>query len=244
MRTAGIVDFLVRQARFVENRKAVLSLLERNPSARLLDLGCADGEFTIELAAKIGAKSLYGIDVSDQSIARARTKGVDGIKADLNRPLPFEDATFDVIHASHVIEHLCDTDLFLREVHRLLETNGYFVISTCNLAAMHNILFLLLGKQPPAAHVSDEFDLLQQTPAAPPPTTGPRHRRVFTLDGLERLLEHLGFDIEKEIGSGFYPLPAPLCRLVCLVDRRHSAYITLKARKGRSVELNTATAIP
>jgi hypothetical protein len=58
--------------------------------------------------------------------------------------------------AAQVIEHLSNTDLFIKEIFRVLKAGGYTVIATSNLAAYYNILYLLIGKQPYVAMVSDE----------------------------------------------------------------------------------------
>ena len=110
------------------------------------------------------------------------------------------------------------------------------MLSTGNLASLHNIFFLLLGRQPPCAHVSDEILVGVWTSKGVPWTehwraSGPQHQRVFTLEALEGLLEYHGFQIEKSIGTGFYPLPLVLARLMCKIDKRHSAYIAIKAMK-------------
>ncbi len=54
-------DFLLKLWNFSEsiNRENFLSLLEKNGSVKLLDLGCDDGEFTIEASKLIGTKMVY-----------------------------------------------------------------------------------------------------------------------------------------------------------------------------------------
>jgi ubiquinone/menaquinone biosynthesis C-methylase UbiE len=56
-----------------------------------------------------------------------KIKGVD-IVADLERKLPFEDNYFDLVYASHVLEHISDLDFLLREIHRILKSDGRMVI--------------------------------------------------------------------------------------------------------------------
>ena len=231
-----IFTSLCYQANFVETRRIILELCEPNTEAKLLDCGCGDGEATMEIAERIGAKEVSAIEIAEENAAKAEGKGIRVLREDLNRPFLFSSETFDVIHAANIIEHLYDTDTFLKEVHRVLKAGGYFLVSTCNLAALHNILFLLLGRQPPAAHVSDEILVGVWNSKRKPGLehwrpSGPQHRRVFTLKALEGLLEYYGFQLEKSIGAGFYPLPLVLARVMCKVGKRHSAYIVVKARK-------------
>ena len=118
-----------------ECRRVEISLLEKNPDAKLLDLGCGDGEFTSKAMTKIGIKKAYAVEIVDDDVTKAKAKGIQVFRGDLNDKLPFTDGMFDVIIASHVIEHLNDTDTFLKEVYRNLKVGGYFIMATPNLAA-------------------------------------------------------------------------------------------------------------
>ena len=48
-------------------------------------------------------------------------------KVDMTR-LPFEDASFDVVFASHVMEHIRDDDRAISEVHRILRPHGLAIL--------------------------------------------------------------------------------------------------------------------
>ena len=154
-------------------------------------------------------------------------------RGDLNQEFPFENESFDVILASEIIEHLSNTDSFLKEMHRVLRVGGYTIISTPNLSSWPNIIFLLFGKQPAVASVSDEIVVntwhahsdYRFSPE------GPSHRRIFTLGALEGLLVFHGFRVEKRMGSGFAPFPIWLARIISLIDKTHASRITVKARK-------------
>jgi SAM-dependent methyltransferase len=227
---------LYYQANLVETRRIILDFCEPNTEAKLLDCGCSDGEATMEIAERIGVKEVSAIEIVEEDAVKAEERGIKVARADLNQPFPFSSQSFDVVHAANIIEHLYDTDAFLKEVHRVLTVGGYFLVSTCNLAAFHNIFFLLLGRQPPPAHVSDEILVGVWNSKGKPWTEhwrlcGPQHRRMFTLKALEGLLGYYGFQVEKSVGAGFYPLPRLLARVMCKMDKRHSAYITIKARK-------------
>lgn len=220
------------QGAIAERQKITLSLLEENPGAQLLDCGCGNGELTLKVAARIGTGHIHGIDTTDEDIAQAQSRGITVHPCDPNGPFPIEDATFDVIYASEVIEHLYDTDHFLKECHRVLKDSGYLVVETPNLAALHNIFSLLIGKQPPPATVSNEiFAGAWGARDKEVHTSGPGHCRIFTLAALAELLEHHGFSVEMTRGSVYYPLPVPAARLMCRIDKNHAAYIAVKARK-------------
>jgi ubiquinone/menaquinone biosynthesis C-methylase UbiE len=65
-----------------ENRKAILRLCQKG--TRLLDLGCGDGEFTLKLANRIGAKEVCGIEIVPTIADKASAKGVKVHQYDLN----------------------------------------------------------------------------------------------------------------------------------------------------------------
>lgn len=225
----------------VEYRRVILSLLERNPEAMLLDCGCGDGEFTLKVARTIQAKELYGIEVVEENIERAQAKGIMTVNSDLNLRFPYESESFDVVHANQVIEHLPKTDNFIKEINRVLKDGGYTVITTPNLAGLHNIMLLLLGKQPAPASVSDEiFAGCLGASSRMVKTPGPGHQRIFTLAALSEMLVYHGFRIEKSAGSGYYPFPARMASVMSSIDEVHAAYIVVKARKRRPC-VQTAT---
>lgn len=222
----------------LENRRVILDLLEPNESARLLDLGCGDGSFTLELGRKIGTEQLYGVEAANEFIGQPEKRGVQTYIADLNEPLPLDDESFDVVHSNQVIEHLYKTDSHLREIHRILKTDGYAIISTPNLAAIYTIFFLILGLQPLSVTASDEVYGLgnrfnpwyrvkreRNYPAH-------AHLRVFTYTALKELVQYHGFKVERIVGVGYYPFSVRVGRLISLLDPRHTVYLTVKARKA------------
>ncbi|RLG00921.1 MAG: class I SAM-dependent methyltransferase [Thaumarchaeota archaeon] len=171
-----------------DSRKAVLSLLEPDEDAQVLDLGCGEYErLSGNVKDRIGTRyPLHGIDIHVGG-----TRGdILVFQGDLNDTFPLEPAQYDVVTASQVIEHLWNTDGFLKEIYRVLKPTGYAVISTPNLAAWHNRLYLLFGKQPEPCKVSEEMY---------PEMEKPGHLRIFTARELVKLLKFHGFTIEKVI---------------------------------------------
>jgi len=227
-----IIDWLSYQTHSLEYRKVFLSLLEKDTNAKLLDLGCGNGEITVRLEEAIGTKSAHGIDIRVAQVEEANAKGVNAIVADLNKPLPFQSESFDVICSSDIIEHVYNTDLFLREAHRILSRSGYIVVSTSNLAASHCIYYLIRGWQPPAVEVSDEIKIV--APGQLGKSVGLNvagHYRIFTLRALKEMMEYHEFKVEKDVGVGYYPFPIKMARVLSAIDKKHAAYICVKARK-------------
>jgi SAM-dependent methyltransferase len=124
----------------LELRRSFL-LAELAPGDQLLDLGCGAGEFTA-IAAQAGAAAI-GVEVAEAALARAHAAHpeLDFRLAEIDGPLPLNDASIDVVWASEVIEHVADTGRWLSEVRRVLVPAGRLLITTPS----HERLRLLLG---------------------------------------------------------------------------------------------------
>jgi SAM-dependent methyltransferase len=216
-----------------DNLANVLSLLDRGgPNTRLLDLGCDDGARTVTFAGAIGTSNVHGVEVVSARAELASRRGVDVHVGDLADPLPYADASFDVVCSNQVIEHLSDTDRFLGEVARVLAPGGYAVTSTENLASWHNIAALLAGWQPfSLTNVTRRAGGLGNPLAVHRDSEGHlpswEHVRVFAYRGLIELHKLHGLAVERVLAAGYYPLPSRVARW----DKRHSAFLTIRARR-------------
>jgi len=100
---------------------------------RLLDIGCSVG-CTLTEARRRGWHAV-GVDVSEDMVEYGQSQGFDVHLVKGNEVhLPFEDETFDVITAWHVIEHVCDIAQTLNEWKRVLRIGGVLAIETPNVA--------------------------------------------------------------------------------------------------------------
>lgn len=88
---------------FADNieRPAIDQLIGNVDGARLLDLGCGSGTYSVSFAEK--GSHVVALDLSPTMISlaqeRARRRGVeaDFRVADIREPLPFDDAGFDIL---------------------------------------------------------------------------------------------------------------------------------------------------
>lgn len=216
-----------------ENRRAIMDLLEPWPTARLLDLGCYDGALTLRLADKLGTRDITGVEVVPEFAERSRQRGICVCQADLNVRIPLPGNSFDVIHANQVIEHLTDADCFVSEIARLLSPEGYAIISTNNLASLHNIVSLVLGQQPPPAHVSNRVLLgngVNPLHGTAHENAAMAHLRIFSYRALREFLAHYGLRAERYGTVGFYPFPVPVAQWLCRLLPIYGAFLTCKVR--------------
>ena len=222
---------------------SVYSLLEQNKNSKLLDCGCWNGINTKKFGTIIGTKNLYGIEINKEKAKEAAKNGIKVKNSDLNKKFPYDNNSFDVVIAYHVIEHLVNVRLFVYELYRVLKKNGYAVIGTPNLASWHNIFALLLGLQPfsgPTIKPDYEADLdlvkkLNQERIKKvfhgSKSESLDHVKVMTLRALIELLKENKFKIEKMQGFGYYPLFPPISNIMETIDPYHSHYFIVKTRK-------------
>ncbi|MEO8026749.1 MAG: methyltransferase domain-containing protein [Bryobacteraceae bacterium] len=101
---------------------------------RVLDLGCGTGYGTAALAQM--AREAVGVDVAEEAIEYARTSfplaNVEFIRSSATS-VALPDASFDLITAFEIIEHIADWAALIREARRLLRAGGLFLVSTPNV---------------------------------------------------------------------------------------------------------------
>ena len=210
----------------------VLEILSKLKAERLLDIGCGDGNFTMLMARSCGAKEVYGVDISEKGIEMAKRNGVKALRVDVDEEnLPFNDNYFDVVTALEVIEHLFDPDHFLEEVYRVLKPNGIFILSTPNLAAIHNRIALLFGYQPFPMGVSARMNIGRIYEPDSEHAQSLDHDRVFTLRSLKELLKIHKFKILEVKGScAMLPENMRFRRLFKAVDKIFTVFPSLSYR--------------
>lgn len=76
---------------------------------RIIELGCGRNKIP-------GA---FGVDHQEY-------EGVDKV-VDLNKNLPFEDESFDIVYSNQVLEHISNLIGLIEESHRILSRGGIFV---------------------------------------------------------------------------------------------------------------------
>jgi len=105
------------------------TLRPAKPGARVLDVGCGTGQVVGRLTE--AGFEVYGVDVSEPNIARAR-KFSDRCQMYDGKHLPFPDAYFASVGALNVLEHVEEPEAFLQELVRVVEPDGRVVVSSPN----------------------------------------------------------------------------------------------------------------
>lgn len=217
------------------NRRNILELIGRESLSSLCDLGCDDGEWTLELARACRCDDIYGIEIVAERAEEARRRGVKVETTDLNERFPFPDGSMDLVHANQVIEHVPDIDHFMAETARVLRTGGVAIISTENGSSWHNVFAAVMGWQifsstnisKRAGGLGNPMAIHRGSPHALASWT---HKTIFNFLGLIEIAEVHGLKVMTIMGAGYYPLPAAVGKL----DPRHAHFLALKAVKVAS----------
>lgn len=108
------------------DHKRILELIKFKKKDRVLEIGSGLGV----LLTKIPSDKRVGIETNDYAIKESIKRGIEVIKTDAEKELPFKDASFDVIIMNEVIEHFRKPKPVLEECYRILSPGGKIIITT------------------------------------------------------------------------------------------------------------------
>jgi ubiquinone/menaquinone biosynthesis C-methylase UbiE len=110
------------------------------PQSRVLELGCGAGNLWLENLDRIPAGlEIILSDFSDGVLEQAQqnlgnSRSFFQLKVVDAQSIPFENASFDIVIANHMLYHIPDRAKALSEIKRILKPSGRFYCSTigCN----------------------------------------------------------------------------------------------------------------
>jgi methionine biosynthesis protein MetW len=122
-----------------------------NTGARVLDLGCGEGDLLAHLQEHKQVNG-YGLDVDADNIRTCLEKGVNVVEQDLDAGLNnFQDDSFDMVVMTETLQSVRTPEPLLREMLRIGEE---CIITFPNFGHWRCRLQLaLLGKMPVAKHL-------------------------------------------------------------------------------------------
>ena len=122
----GAIDWNTSPEEYFEQRFREMV----RPGDLVLDAGCGNGKYSARKYSDARGYKVVGLDnfqsVRQHSFLDYRVCG------DVNA-LPFGDASFDVVYARWLVEHLQNPMVALREFHRVLKPGGRLTLFTTNL---------------------------------------------------------------------------------------------------------------
>jgi methionine biosynthesis protein MetW len=151
--------------------------------ARVLDLGCGDGELLAHLRETRGAVG-YGVENDPERVLGCVRNGISVLQIDLEQGLyGFRDASFDVVVMSDALQALHRTEKVLRE---MLRVGAEAILSFPNFAYWKHRRAIMEGHMP----VSDRLPYQwYDTPNV----------RFFTIVDFDALCEKLGLRVRERL---------------------------------------------
>lgn len=175
-------DYLADRPALERNFAARLHTLDRflQPGhRRLLEVGCAYGVFLEQASHRF--ETATGIDISDDAVAHARSRGLDARQGDLVAA-DWRDERFDVVCAWDTVEHLGRPDRYVRAAADLMTGGGLLALTTGDIGSLN------------ARWRGRHWRLIH------PPT----HVHYFSVETMRRLLDRNGFDLVHVEHPGVY----------------------------------------
>lgn len=153
------------------------------PGARVLDLGCGDGELMKLLMAERKVTG-YGVELDDASVLACVKNGVNVIQRNIEEGLrEFDDQSFDCVILSQTLQAMRRTELVVAE---MLRVGREVIVTFPNFGHWKVRAQLLRGRMP----VSD--DLPYQWYDTP-------NVHLFTIDDFDRFCADRGYKVVNRL---------------------------------------------
>jgi 2-polyprenyl-3-methyl-5-hydroxy-6-metoxy-1,4-benzoquinol methylase len=152
-----------------ERARAKRMFIDRRGPGRLLDVGCGRGDF-LHMMSKRGWE-VHGVDFDPAAAMAAKALYGLNVRVGTLTDVIFSGDRFDVVTASHVLEHVPDPQEFLKQCRLLLKDGGMLLLKTPNVGSFGH------------RHYGKSWRGLEP----------PRHLHLFTIGALNACAASAGF---------------------------------------------------
>jgi len=184
--------FAVRRELFARE----IGSLGIGPDARVLDIGTSTGT-NLRMLRELGFARVSGLDASEEAIRFCAAKGFGDVRQGDVRAMPFAPASFELVLATDIIEHVEDDGAALAEIARVLVSGGVALITVPTFPS-------LWGLQDRVAHHKRRYRLHQLLAAIRRAGLEPGRRYYFNyllfvpIWAARRLIDLLGLKLSSE----------------------------------------------
>lgn len=130
--------YRLRSALKAKNAQYLRDLLP--DGARILDVGCGDGEYLTNLERINSSWELEGIDFGETAVKLARSQGLQVVQGNYEN-VDLGENRYDLIILNQVIEHFSEPQKVVEKIARELKPGGYANIETPCLDGWDHHLF-------------------------------------------------------------------------------------------------------
>lgn len=170
-----------------ERHRIFPTLFEKRNHKKIIDLAAGVGVVGERIQNNYDSDLICN-DISPTCLKTLQKLGLQTVSFDLDddsKDFPFPDGTFDAVISLATIEHIIHIDHFLKEIGRILKSEGYLYLSAPNYSGlMYLIPFIFSGKtfhDPMSDETKYEFYA---------------HVRYFTYRSLYELVTSFGFFLD------------------------------------------------
>lgn len=170
-------------------RKSFVDILPRSTDARLLEIGCGNGDTGAYALSTGKAGSVFGVELCAEPAAEAAKHFSMIIVGDIETvDLPFKPCEFDVLILSEVLEHLRDPWTTLRRLREYLKPGAIVIAGSPNVSHHSVIRSLFRG-----LWTYEPTGIMDRT-----------HMRWFTPSSYKEMFESCGYAVSSS--GPAYPL--------------------------------------
>jgi ubiquinone/menaquinone biosynthesis C-methylase UbiE len=221
---ASLADFHWRNAQYF--RYIDLMPVAGADGLTVLDFGCGPGYDLVGFASQSRPQRLIGIDVSQSSLAEAKSRlELHGAKPELHHhdvlraPLPLPNASVDLVHSSGVLHHMPTIEPALKELRRILKPGGRAQFMVYHTDSLWLHLYVAYERQL-MRRIDRNLNLLE---AFQKSTDGPDCpiSRCYTQHAFVKLVSAYGFEFERfGVAVSAWEMSLLHKRYAAIMDRR------------------------